>query len=215
MPQLAIGTKAYFAATVGAAINMTALSNAAAAVATLAPGHGVVVGDYLIVTSGWGDIDGQVFRVSNVATNDVTLLGCNTVSTALFPAGGGVGSVQKLSSWTEVLDLTLDFASEGGQQEFIELAYLSRIQKSRQPTTRTPVSYSMKYYWDESKAWVGTARTLAKTRTLTGVRLDFPNGNKTVGAATLSISETPEFNNLVLQGSFGADFAAVPTSYAT
>ena len=47
-----------------------------------APGaHGVVVGDFVELTSGWDLANGRVFRVSAVATNDITFESINTSST--------------------------------------------------------------------------------------------------------------------------------------
>ena len=78
---LATGTALSIASTYGASVNMTALTNAAEAVATLAVGHGCVVGDFLEVTSGWDLLNNRIVRVKTVATNDITFEGINTVST--------------------------------------------------------------------------------------------------------------------------------------
>lgn len=82
---IATGTGVDIASTYGASVNMTAITNATEAVATLAAGHGVVVGDFLEVTSGWQRLTGRIVRVKTVATNDVTLESINTSSTSLFP----------------------------------------------------------------------------------------------------------------------------------
>ena len=78
---ISTGTVAAIASTYGSAVNMTAITNASEAVATLAAAHGVVVGDFLEVTSGWGRLDKRIVRAKTVATNDVTFEGINTTST--------------------------------------------------------------------------------------------------------------------------------------
>ncbi len=57
---LTTGTLVAIASTYGSSVNMTAISNASEAVATLAGGHSVVVGDYLEVTSGWDRLDKRI-----------------------------------------------------------------------------------------------------------------------------------------------------------
>jgi hypothetical protein len=89
---LSTGTALAIAQTYGTAVNMTALTNAAEAVATLAAGHSVVVGDFLEVTSGWGTMNGRIVRVKTVASNDITFEAINTTSLSRFPAGAGVGT---------------------------------------------------------------------------------------------------------------------------
>ena len=69
---IATGTTFAYASTYGSSANMTAITNASEAVATLGAGHGVVVGDYLEVTSGWDRLTGRIVRAKTVATNDVT-----------------------------------------------------------------------------------------------------------------------------------------------
>ena len=96
------GSVPSIAATFRSTATITGISNAAAAVASLGAGHGTVVGDFVeIVSSGWSRLVGRVFRVSNVATNDVTLEGCDTTSTATFPAGQGAGTLRAVLTWVQ------------------------------------------------------------------------------------------------------------------
>ena len=92
---LATGTQVAIASTYGTASNVTAATNAAECVLTVAAGHGIVVGDFVEFTSGWDLATGRIFRVKTVATNDVTLEGFNTTSTTNFPAGTGTGTVKE------------------------------------------------------------------------------------------------------------------------
>jgi hypothetical protein len=77
---LSTGAILSIAKTYGTSSNMTAITNAAEAVATLAAGHGVVVGDFLEVTSGWDLLNGRIVRAKTVATNDITFETINTTS---------------------------------------------------------------------------------------------------------------------------------------
>ena len=106
---ISTGATVAIASTYGAAVNMTAITNANPAVATLAAAHGVVVGEFVeVTTSGWGRIQGRLFRVSAVSTNDVTLEGLNTTSTAAYPALGGTGTVRRITACQENVLSQLD-----------------------------------------------------------------------------------------------------------
>src|SRR5688572_11152068 len=98
----AAGSVFAIASTYGSTVAITAASNASACVLTAAS-HGASVNDYVeIVSSGWGRMEKRVFRVSVVASNDITLEGFDTSSTTLFPAGQGTGTVRRISAWTNL-----------------------------------------------------------------------------------------------------------------
>ncbi len=92
--------------TCATAVNMTAITNASEAVATLQAGHGVLVGDLLEMTSGWGRLNGRLVRAKTVATNDVTLEGVNTTSTVNYPAGAGTGTVRLANASTGLINMS-------------------------------------------------------------------------------------------------------------
>jgi hypothetical protein len=136
------GSVPSIASTIGAAIAMSALSNAANAVGTLAASHGVTEGDIVILSSGWSDVDARVARVSNVDTNDVTFEGINTANTDRFPAGSGTGSVRVVSAWTQLSGI-LNFEGEGGDQEYWEGQFLEARRRMRIPTVRAAQGINM------------------------------------------------------------------------
>ena len=100
----ATGTIVAIASTYAASSNMTAITNATEAVATLAAAHGVVVGDYLEVTSGWDRLNARIVRAKTVATNDITFETINTTSTTSYPTGTGTGTIRRITAWTSLRD---------------------------------------------------------------------------------------------------------------
>lgn len=56
----------------------TAVSNANGAVFTLATGHGLKIGDIVIVNSGWGLIDDLVAKITASTDTSVTIGAINT-----------------------------------------------------------------------------------------------------------------------------------------
>ena len=102
------GSIVHIASGKAAAKNVTAATNAAEAVLTVAA-HGLTAGDYVVVTSGWGSLNGRVFRVKAADTGTVTLEGADTTNTDKYPAGGGVGKIEKIkcvSCWVMAVSTT-------------------------------------------------------------------------------------------------------------
>lgn len=101
MSQVPTGSTFYVASTIAAAKTVSSVTNATEAVAT-STAHGYSNGDIVIMFSGWGRLNKRAFRIKSVTTDTFVLEGCDTSSTTFFPAGSGVGTVQKISTWTQV-----------------------------------------------------------------------------------------------------------------
>lgn len=212
---LATGTLVAIASTYGASVNMTAITNAAAAVATLAVGHGVTVGDFLEVTSGWDRLNGRIVRVSAVATNDVTLEGINTTSTSLYPAGTGAGTIRRITAWTNLSQVTSGISVSGGEQQFADITTLTDRTQKQIPTVRGAVSVTLPTFDDPSLAWYSTVQSASDTAVATAVRMIFPNNSRLVANAYWSLQAVPTIEDSTLRGSISLSFVADPTRYAT
>lgn len=178
------------ASTYAAVKNMTALSNAASAVATLEASHGVTVGNILEVTSGWGAIDGLIVRASAVSTNDVTLEKLKTTNTTRYPAGGGIGSVRKVTAWTP-LNKILDFDTEGGDQKFTEFEYLEEFEGRRLPGSRSPITLKIDLADDPTQPWYDLIMAADEDRAQRAVSLTLPTGGILYYNGIISCGKTP------------------------
>lgn len=167
------GTTIALATAYGAAIVMSAISNAAPAEATLAAGHGTVVGDYLELTSGWPGIDGAISKISAVDTNDVTLAGINTDSAA-YPVGQGAGSVRKVSTWQPVRHVMTPQMG-GGDQQYLTYQFLEDLKQRQQKTFKNPFTFTFMVAEGDAvaRAALQAADADAGSRAL---RLMLPNG---------------------------------------
>lgn len=212
---LATGTLVAIASTYGTSSNMTALTNASNAVATLAAGHGVTVGDFLEVTSGWDRLNGRIVRASAVSTNDVTLEGIDTSSTSLYPAGTGTGSVRRITAWTNLSQITSDINVSGGDQQFADITTLNDRTQKRIPTVRGAVAVTLPFFDDPSLAWYAPVRSASETATATAVRMIFPNNSRLVANAYWSLQTVPTIEDSTLRGSISLSFVAEPTRYTT
>lgn len=212
---LATGTQPAIASTYGASVAMSAITNAAEAVATLDGAHSVVVGDYLEVTSGWDRLNSRIVRAKAVATNDVTFEGINTVSTTTFPAGTGTGSIRRITAWTAITQVTAGISVSGGDQQFASVTTLTDTTEKQIPTVRSAVQVTLPVYDDPSLAWYGPVRTASETATATAVRMSFPNGSKLVANAYWSLQQVPTIEDSTLRSKIDLSFTSDPTRYAT
>jgi hypothetical protein len=211
---ISTGTSISIAKTYGVAVNMTALTNAVEAVATLGAGHGVVVGDYLELTSGWDLLNSRVVRVKTVATNDVTLEAVNTVNTVKYPSGTGTGTIRRITVWTQLSQLK-DLSASGGDQQFADITSLSDKTTKQVPTVRSAVTMNIGVYDDPNLAWYGDVTTASDNSTPYGLLMVFPNGSKLAANAYWSLQKVPTIGkNEALGSSISLSYAADPIRYS-
>lgn len=183
------GSIVAIASGLSAAVATTAVSNAAAAVATAA-GHGLVVGDYARVTSGWSRLTDKVVRISAVAGNDVTLEGYDTTSTQIYPAGSGIGTIEKVTGWTQLSQI-LQSASNGGQQQFLTYQFLEGDAQKRIPTFKDAAGLTFNIADDPSLPGYQLASVANDDRLARPVRVTLANGSHILYNCFVSLNKTP------------------------
>jgi hypothetical protein len=204
--------------TYGAAVNMTAVTNAAEAVATLAAAHGVVVGDMLEITSGWGRLNQRFVRAKVVNVNDVTLEGVNTTSTTLFPAGAGTGTIRRVAAATGLVSMSQIklISTSGGEMSYEDITSMDDVVSKQMPTIRSPVQMQLTCFDDPTLAWYATLVAADDAATPLGFRMSFPNGSKIYFNAFVSVSRVPQIEvNASLKTNISLSFAAEPIRYTT
>lgn len=208
-----------FAATFGATKTMSAITNAAEAVATLEASHGVAVNDIVqIVTSGWPRAASRVLRAKTVATNDVTLEGFDTQSTTDFPTGTGAGTVREIATWTNVGQILGDsFQSSGGEQQYYTYQYLDQDVQTEEPTFQSPGRIQFTIDDDISSAGQILLATISTSRAVTPFRFTARTGAKWYGSGVVSLGVAPQFasNTNVRRTVSIALNPAVLTAYAS
>ena len=212
---LVAGTSVAIASAYGTAKTMSAITNAAEAVATLEASHGIVVNDIVEITSGWPALSGQLARVKTVATNDVTLELINTSSTTQFPTGSGAGSVRKVTTWQALGQIDADIGGSGGEQQFRQIRLLSQLEEIELPTTRTATRLTLPYYDDPTAAWQAVVKAARDSKSPRGVRLSFPNGYITYGNGYWGMPDFPLPRDGVLGGDLTVNISARANTYAS
>lgn len=212
---LATGTQVAIASTYGAGFTVSAISNANPAVATLSASHGVIVGDFIEITSGWDLLTGRVVRVSAVSVNDVTLEGINTSSVTNYPAGTGGGTGREITAWTNITQVQ-GVDTSGGDINFADITTLTDTTQKQVPTTRSPQQINFTVFDDPALAWFAVAQTASDAKALTALRIVFANASRMLANGYFSVQKTPNISvNAPLTAVLGFSSAADPVRYST
>jgi len=173
----------------GSALTVTAITNAAAAVAT-STAHGLSNGDYVTLSSGWSRLNNRTFRVANVAANTFELEGIDTTDTNVYPAGSGIGSARKVTTWTQIQQV-LTTGTSGGEQQFTDYQFLESDSATSIPTFKSPARLTVSVADDPTLAGFIAAKKANDDRAPRALRLSLPNGAKICYYAFVSMASSP------------------------
>lgn len=207
------GSLIYLASGYGASKTMSALSNANPGVATLEASHGVVLGDFMEITSGWSRLTDKIVRAGTVTTNDVQLEGIDTSSTTIYAAGSGIGSVREITGWTQ-LSQVLQTSSNGGEQQFLEYQFLESDAQKRIPTTKTAGGMTISVADDPSLAGFILASAANDDRLARAVKIVLPSGALILMSAYVTLNKVPTLTvNEIMACEVTLSFLAEPVRY--
>lgn len=173
----------------GSNITVSAVTNANPAVAT-ATAHGLSNGDFVEVTSGWSRLTNKVVRVSGVTANTFNLEGIDTSLTSIYPAGSGIGSVRKVTGYTQLSQI-LSSSSSGGEQQFLEYQFLESDAQKRIPTFKSAAGLTFSVADDTTQPGYILASTANDDRLPRAVKATLPSGSVISYNAYISINKTP------------------------
>jgi hypothetical protein len=199
----------------GASKAMSAVSNADPGEATLEASHGIVLGDFMEVTSGWSRLNSRIVRAGTVDTNDVLLEGIDTTSTSRYPAGAGTGSIREITGWTQLAQIT-GSSSEGGEQQFTTYQFLEADSEVRIPTTKSAAGINFTVADDPTLAGYILAQEANEDRLPRAVRITLPNGQILLYNAYISLSPIPTLTvNEIMTTQVTLSLLAEPVRYAS
>lgn len=121
MARTPTGTITSVATAFSASKTVTGISNAAEALVS-AVAHGFSNGDVVILTSGWGRLNGSAWRIKSVLTDSFVLEGCDTTNTDFFTPGAGGGSAVKATTWVQASN-TLNHNASGGDPKPVTVKF--------------------------------------------------------------------------------------------
>lgn len=196
MAQVPTGTTIFVASVFAAALSFSAASNASECVLTMASTTGLANGDFVEVTSGWGRLNLRAARIKSVVLNtSITLEGIDTSSTNFFPAGSGVGTVRKVSTWQEITLVTA-VASSGGDPVNVDYKYLASDVRYKINDGFNGTDYTLTIDADAvSTAGYTALRTLTDVQTNTILRVTTRSGQIQLIPGTVALNESVQMND--------------------
>lgn len=206
------GSTLEHAATYAAPLAFSAISNAAEAICTVV-GATLVVGDILLVTSGWTALNNKVVRVKTATATAITLETIDTTSTSIYPVGSGAGSLKKVLTWVQIPQVT-DFASAGGDQNYQDIVFLEDAQGRQIPTDKSAASMTITVADDPSLPYVPVVTAADIAQTVQAARLNLPGIDKIYYGVYTSFSQQPAISrNNVLTKTVSMALQASITRY--
>jgi len=219
---LATGSVISIAKTYGSVITITAATNSVSAgftattSMTSSAAHGLTVGDYVEITSGWGRINNRIARCTTGTTGSTVVLeNVDTYSTAKFPPGGGVGSMRKIATWTN-LSQVKSIGSSGGDMQSADATSLDDVVEKKIPTIRSAVNMDLEIYDDPTLAWYADVTVASDSMTPYALMITPPNNARIVANAYWSLLKVPMMTkNEVVTTKLTLNYAADPIRYTS
>lgn len=196
MAQVPTGTTVAIASVFGSALTTATASNASECVLGMASTAGLANGDYVEVTSGWGQLNLRIARVKAlVANTSITLEGIDTTNTTFFPAGSGAGSVRKITTWQTISQVT-GITSSGGDPIKVDYKYLDSSVRYSINDGFNASDYQLTLDADA----IGTAgytalKSLTDVQTNTVLRVTTRSGQINLIPGTVALNEAVQMND--------------------
>lgn len=196
MAQVPTGTTVFVASAFAAALPFTSASNATETVLSMASTSGLAVNDIVEVTSGWGRLNGRAARVKAVVANtSITLEGMDTTSTTFFPAGSGAGSVRKVTTFTQITQIT-GISSSGGDPVTVDYKYLESDVRYKINDGFNGSDYTLTMDADAiGSAGYTALKNLTDVQTNTIVRVVTRSGQQNLIPGTVALNEAVQMND--------------------
>lgn len=188
MAQVPTGSTFYIASTFAASKTTTVVTNASEAVVTVTT-HGYTNGDIVEVTSGWGRLNRRNFRIKSVTTDTFVLEGADTTSTTFYPVGTGVGSVRKITAFTQITT-TMNPQSTGGDPKTVTYKFIESDVEYSINDGFTATSYTLELDADSiGSAGYTALKTLTEVQTDTCLKIVTRNGALIFQPCTVALNE--------------------------
>ena len=197
----------------GAAVAITAITNASPAAATTGAPHGLATGDFVEIVSGWSRLTNKIVRVTVVDTTHFTLDGIDTTLTSIYPAASGAGTVAKVSGFTQLSQITTVNTS-GGEQQFLTYQLLEADSQKQIPTFKTPYQVALSVADDPTLPGFILAGVANDDRLPRAVKVTLPDGSLILYNAYVSLNRTPSLTvNELMACQVTLSLLAEPTRY--
>lgn len=209
------GSKYAFSTSLGAAIAISAITNASppAITATVMPGND----DIILLQSNWSDLADTAVYTDTLGH----LFSLDTTNTDFFPPGESEGSYQQVGGFVSMTQIR-SVNQSGGDTNSFNYAYIedrSTRQRSK-PTDKNPLVLTFVLDRDPSLPWFDALDKLDKSRQLVTMRETFKTGEQLLYTGYVSFQKSPtrERNqNMTVTATFSvnSEIISVPASFPT
>lgn len=173
-----------------ASVAISAISNASPAAVTTSANHSLATGDFVEIVSGWSRLTNKIVRVTVVDTTHFTIDGYDTTLTSIYPAGGGVGTVAKITGFTQLSQI-LTSSSNGGEQQFLTYQFLESDSQKRIPTFKNAAGLTLSVADDATLPGYILASTANDDRLPRAIKITLPSGAILLYNGYISLNKTP------------------------
>lgn len=196
MASVPTGTTFFIASAFGTVLTTSAASNAAECVLSMASTTGLVNGDIVEVTSGWGRLNLRAYRIKNVVANtSITLEGADTTNTGFFPPGSGAGSVRRVSTFTQITQV-LGNSSSGGDPRTVNYKYVESDVEYSINDGFSASQFTLQLDADSiGTAGYTAARNLTEVQSNTIMRITMRSGSLLLVPCTIALNESVQLND--------------------
>lgn len=170
------------------AVTVTAATNAAEAVASGT--NTFVAGDFVEYSCSWNKANGRIFRIKSPSGTQFTLEGLDTTDTAQFPAGGGVGSVRKITTWQSIAQV-MSCDVSGGDPKYVTVQTLDNDDEISLQDGFTATSLTMTIGDDPSQPHNAALKAATYSKKLTALKGVMPNGGVLLYNTTVGFNPNP------------------------
>lgn len=171
-----------------AAKTVTGISNAAEAVVSCTA-HGYQVGDIVQIYSAWGRLNRRAVKIKSVTTDSFVAQDIDTTNTEFFPAGGGAGTVRKVSTWTQISKY-LNPSQSGGEPKNVTVKFMDEDVETNLNDGFTAVTESFEVDADQfGTVAYNTLRTLSDVQTDTILKKTLKSGAQIYTPCTIALNE--------------------------
>lgn len=169
---------------------MSAVSNANPAIASLASGHSIAAGNLFELTSGWSGLNNKVIKAGTPLTDDIPLLGMNTLNETKYPPGSGGGTIREILTFTQLLQI-LGFETSGGEPGQVTFAYLEDDFEQSLPTGASAQTLKIQIADDASLAGYQAAKDASESGEVLCLKMTLKDGSIILYNGVIFLNETP------------------------
>ncbi len=207
------GAKYKFSTILGAAVAVSAISNAYPAIMTA--GTMPAEDSMVILESGWTDLNDSAYLMGAAGA----IAGLDTTDTGTYTPGQSAGSYQLASGFVSLSQIR-DIAQSGGDTNQFTYAYIddkSPRQRSK-PTDKNPLVITFTMDYDSTLPWFSALEKLDQTRQLVVMEETLPNGDTLVYTGFVSFQSSPtrtrnENMEVVATMSINSDIVRYPAGF--